>query len=74
MYFKLMGPFEIATEDGRTYRPATPKVCQTLALLLTRPNEIVTADSLIQELWGSVRRAARSRRCRRTCTTRAGCS
>ncbi len=52
MFFTLLGPFEIATEDGRTYRPATPKVCQTLALLLTRPNEIVTADSLIQELWG----------------------
>ncbi|MFF4324831.1 BTAD domain-containing putative transcriptional regulator [Streptomyces sp. NPDC001568] len=52
MRFNLMGPFEIVTDDGNTYRPGTPKVCQTLALLLTRPNEIVTADALIQELWG----------------------
>ncbi|MGO4460789.1 BTAD domain-containing putative transcriptional regulator [Streptomyces sp. M-16] len=52
MRFQLIGPFEIVTDDGRTYRPGTPKVCQTLALLLTRPGEIVTADALIQELWG----------------------
>lgn len=52
MRFNLIGPFEIVTDDGRTYRPGTPKVCQTLALLLTRPGEIVTADALIQELWG----------------------
>ncbi|GAB1338455.1 AfsR/SARP family transcriptional regulator [Streptomyces sp. E-15] len=52
MQFNLIGPFEIVTDDGRTYRPGTPKVCQTLALLLTRPNEIVTAETLIRELWG----------------------
>ncbi|MGW0792289.1 AfsR/SARP family transcriptional regulator [Streptomyces sp. NPDC002911] len=52
MRFHLIGPFEIITDDGRSYRPGTPKVCQTLALLLTRPNEIVTAECLIQELWG----------------------
>ncbi|MFF4160579.1 BTAD domain-containing putative transcriptional regulator [Streptomyces sp. NPDC001678] len=52
MRFNLIGPFEIVADDGRTYVPSTPKVCQALALLLTRPNEIVTADSLIQELWG----------------------
>ncbi|UUU30208.1 winged helix-turn-helix domain-containing protein [Streptomyces sp. CA-210063] len=52
MRFNLIGPFEIVTDDGRSYHPGTPKVCQTLALLLTRPNEIVTAESLIKELWG----------------------
>lgn len=52
MRFNLIGPFEIVAEDGRTHLPSTPKVCQTLALLLTRPNEIVTSDALIQELWG----------------------
>ncbi|MCL6291359.1 BTAD domain-containing putative transcriptional regulator [Streptomyces sp. 43Y-GA-1] len=52
MRFNLIGPFEIVTDDGRVHRPGTPKVCQTLALLLTRPNEIITAESLIQELWG----------------------
>lgn len=52
MRFNLIGPFEIIAEDGRSHLPSTPKVCQTLALLLTRPNEIVTSDSLIRELWG----------------------
>ncbi|KJY35659.1 MULTISPECIES: AfsR/SARP family transcriptional regulator [Streptomyces] len=52
MRFNLIGPFEIVTDDGRTYQPGTPKVCQTLALLLTRPGEVVTAESLIRELWG----------------------
>jgi SARP family transcriptional regulator, regulator of embCAB operon len=50
--FNLIGPFEIVAQDGRSYLPSTPKVCQTLALLLTRANEIVTSDSLIHELWG----------------------
>ncbi|MCD0452120.1 winged helix-turn-helix domain-containing protein [Actinocorallia sp. API 0066] len=53
MRFNLIGPFEIVTDDGRTHRPGTPKVCQTLALLLSRPNEIVTAEALIQELWAA---------------------
>ncbi|MFE3329790.1 BTAD domain-containing putative transcriptional regulator [Streptomyces sp. NPDC059176] len=52
MRFNLIGPFEIVTDDGRAHRVSTPKVCQTLALLLTRPNEVVTSDALIQELWG----------------------
>lgn len=52
MRFHLIGPFEIVSDDGRVYRPGTPKVCQTLALLLTRPHEIVTAEALIHELWG----------------------
>ncbi|MEE1929382.1 AfsR/SARP family transcriptional regulator [Streptomyces sp. TRM 70351] len=52
MRFNLIGPFEIVSDNGRTYMPTTPKVRQTLALLLTRPNEIVTSDCLIQELWG----------------------
>ncbi len=52
MRFNLIGAFEIVSDSGRVHRPATPKVCQTLALLLTRPNEIVTSEALIQELWG----------------------
>ncbi|MDI3408199.1 AfsR/SARP family transcriptional regulator [Streptomyces cavernicola] len=52
MRFNLVGPFEIVADDGRVYRPGTPKVCQTLALLLTRPGGVVTTESLIEELWG----------------------
>lgn len=52
MRFNLIGPFEIVSDAGKVHGPATPKVCQTLALLLTRPREIVTSEALIQELWG----------------------
>jgi DNA-binding SARP family transcriptional activator len=49
--FNLLGPLEIVTDVGQTLIPSTPKVCQVLALLLTRPNEIVSVDALVQELW-----------------------
>lgn len=52
MRFNLIGPFEIVSDTGIGHLPTRPKVCQTLALLLTRPNELVPADALIQELWG----------------------
>ncbi|GAA0481844.1 AfsR/SARP family transcriptional regulator [Streptomyces stramineus] len=52
MRFNLIGSFEIVTDDGRICSPSTPKICQTLALLLTRPNVIVTPAVLIRELWG----------------------
>ncbi|MET9431107.1 AfsR/SARP family transcriptional regulator [Streptomyces sp. NPDC003036] len=52
MRFNLIGPFEIVADDGSVHLPTTPKVCQTLALLLTRPGELVPVDSLIRELWG----------------------
>jgi DNA-binding SARP family transcriptional activator len=49
--FHLLGPFEITTEDGRSCIPPTPKASQVLALLLSRPREIVPVDAFIQELW-----------------------
>jgi SARP family transcriptional regulator, regulator of embCAB operon len=52
MQFRLLGPFEIVTDDGRVHPVSTPKVCRVLALLLIRPNEIVSVSSLVQELWG----------------------
>ncbi|MFI9200289.1 BTAD domain-containing putative transcriptional regulator [Streptomyces sp. NPDC053048] len=51
MRFRLIGPFEIETEDGEVRGAGTPKVSQTLALLLMRANEIVPAETLIRELW-----------------------
>ncbi|MFE6685794.1 BTAD domain-containing putative transcriptional regulator [Streptomyces sp. NPDC057743] len=52
MRFNLIGPFEVVADDSRAYTPSAPKVCKILALLLICPNEIVTSDSLIRELWG----------------------
>ncbi|WP_244501168.1 AfsR/SARP family transcriptional regulator [Streptomyces sp. TP-A0874] len=50
--FNLLGPFEIVNDEGKCCTPHTPKVCQVLALVLTRPNEMVSVESFIQELWG----------------------
>ncbi|MFD8997071.1 AfsR/SARP family transcriptional regulator [Streptomyces abikoensis] len=59
MRFRLIGPFEIVTDEGEVRQAGTPKVSQTLALLLIRANEIVTTESLIRELWqGAAPRSA----------------
>ncbi|WP_039628521.1 AfsR/SARP family transcriptional regulator [Streptomyces sp. 769] len=52
MRFNLLGPFEIRTDDGRTYAPKAPKISQLLALLALRPREAVAVDVLARELWG----------------------
>ncbi|MEN8650843.1 AfsR/SARP family transcriptional regulator [Streptomyces sp. 21So2-11] len=52
MRFNLIGSFEIVDDHGAIHSPGTPKVCQTLAVLLTRPGKIAGFDTLIQELWG----------------------
>ncbi|MEV4659274.1 AfsR/SARP family transcriptional regulator [Micromonospora sp. NPDC049301] len=51
MRFKLLGPLEIVADSGKACTLSTPKVCQVLALLLIRPNEIVSVSSLVEELW-----------------------
>ncbi|WP_243788672.1 AfsR/SARP family transcriptional regulator [Saccharopolyspora gloriosae] len=49
--FRVLGPLEVV--DGeRECTPSAPKVRQVLALLVLRANQVVYADSLIQELWG----------------------
>lgn len=51
MEFKLLGPVEI--KEGKiSCTPRAPKVKQVLALLLLRANQVVSIDSLIEELWG----------------------
>ncbi|MHA6805916.1 AfsR/SARP family transcriptional regulator [Salinifilum ghardaiensis] len=51
MKFKILGSLEVATETN-TFRPSSPKVCQVLALLLGNPNQVVSTDNIIEELWG----------------------
>lgn len=51
MRLRLLGPFEIVTDDGLTHTPGPPKVAQTLALLATQPGEVVSSDTLVRELW-----------------------
>ncbi|MFK3733223.1 BTAD domain-containing putative transcriptional regulator [Streptomyces sp. NPDC088090] len=52
MEFHLIGPFEIVTDDGRTYAPKATKICQVLAVLALQPREPVATDTLVLELWG----------------------
>lgn len=51
MKFKILGSLELISET-KTFRPSSPKVCQVLALLLGSPNQVVSTDSIIEELWG----------------------
>ena len=49
--FKILGPLEVA-EQGRSLALGGARQRALLALLLTRANEVVSTDRLIDELWG----------------------
>ena len=51
MDFRILGPLEVL-DDGRTLPLAGSKPRALLALLLLHPNETLTTDRLIDELWG----------------------
>ncbi|WP_037862730.1 AfsR/SARP family transcriptional regulator [Streptomyces sp. NRRL S-237] len=58
MRFGILGPLEVTgaaspTDTGRTasYAPPAAKLRVVLATLLVRANEVVSADTLIDELW-----------------------
>ena len=61
MYFQLLGPLEVS-DQGRSVVVGGGKRRSLLALLLLHANEVVSAERLIDELWGE--RAARDRRAR----------
>ena len=49
--FRILGPLDV-TEGGVSLPLGGSRQRALLALLLTRPNEIVSAERLIDELWG----------------------
>ncbi|HEV2537565.1 MAG TPA: BTAD domain-containing putative transcriptional regulator, partial [Streptosporangiaceae bacterium] len=51
MRFRLLGPLEVLVDDDWRAIGA-PKWRSVLAALLIRPGEIVSADTLISEVWG----------------------
>jgi DNA-binding SARP family transcriptional activator len=51
MRFQLLGPLEV-TAAGEPIPLGGPKQRLVLAHLLTRANEIVSADLLVDEVWG----------------------
>jgi DNA-binding SARP family transcriptional activator len=50
--FRILGPLEVV-EGGRTLTLGGARPRALLALLLTRANEVVSTDRLIDELWGA---------------------
>jgi DNA-binding SARP family transcriptional activator len=51
MRFRMLGPLEVWSESGWTGISA-PKWRSLLACLLLRPGQLVSTDTLIDELWG----------------------
>ena len=51
MEFRLLGPLEVLSE-GQTLPIGGAKQRGVLALLLMAPNEVVSTDRLIDEVWG----------------------
>jgi DNA-binding SARP family transcriptional activator/ABC-type oligopeptide transport system substrate-binding subunit len=50
--FRVLGPLQVLSADGRELPLGGTKQRATLAMLLLRPNEVVTSDQLIDGLWG----------------------
>jgi DNA-binding SARP family transcriptional activator len=50
--FRILGPLEVV-DRGRVRTLGGPRQRALLALLLTRANEVVSTDRLIDELWGA---------------------
>jgi DNA-binding SARP family transcriptional activator len=52
MEFRILGPLEVV-ERGRLLELGGPRQRALLAVLLTRANEVVSTDRLIDDLWGA---------------------
>ena len=52
MEFRLLGPLEAVDDDGTPVALGGPRPRALLALLLLHPNEVVSADRLIDGIWG----------------------
>ncbi len=52
MEFRILGPLEVLDNDGCPVEIGGQKQRALLAVLLLRANEVVSLDTLIEELWG----------------------
>jgi WD40 repeat protein/DNA-binding SARP family transcriptional activator/energy-coupling factor transporter ATP-binding protein EcfA2 len=50
--FRILGPLEVLDDDGRPLVLGGAKQRALLAILLLHPGQVVSADRLIDELWG----------------------
>ncbi|MGN6871864.1 MAG: BTAD domain-containing putative transcriptional regulator [Solirubrobacteraceae bacterium] len=53
MRFGILGPFEVADDEGRELALGGHKQRAVLAILLLHAGEVVSSDRLIEELWGA---------------------
>jgi YVTN family beta-propeller protein len=51
VYFRILGPLEVS-DQGHELAIAGSKQRAVLAILLLHPNEVVSSDRLIEQLWG----------------------
>src|SRR5271166_235557 len=51
MHFGILGPLEVADEGGRQLELGGRKQRAVLAILLLHPNEVVSSDRLVEDLW-----------------------
>jgi DNA-binding SARP family transcriptional activator len=51
MQFRVLGPLEAIGDDGRPVRLGGQRERALLAPLLTRPNQAVSVDTIVEELW-----------------------
>ena len=51
MEFRVLGPLEAIGNDGRPVRLGGPRERALLALLLTRPNQVVSVDAIVDGVW-----------------------
>jgi DNA-binding SARP family transcriptional activator len=51
MRFGILGPLEVADDEGHEVVVAAPKQGAVLAILLLHANEVVSSDRLVEELW-----------------------
>jgi DNA-binding SARP family transcriptional activator len=52
MEFRVLGSFEAISDDGRPVTLGGQKERALLALLLTRPNQVVSVGAIVDGLWG----------------------
>src|SRR5205085_3019254 len=52
MQFRILGPLEVLADDGTRVVIGGAKPRALLATLVARPNEAVSVDRLVDELWG----------------------
>jgi DNA-binding SARP family transcriptional activator len=51
MQFQILGPLRVTDDDDREITLGGAKPAAVLAMLLLHPNEVVSADRLIEDLW-----------------------